>query len=144
MVGAREGELAADDARALAAHLAACPGCRARAADLAATDGLVSEALMAAANARDFAPFVDEVMARVGAAPARRGLAAWVARHRRALAASLVPALAAVAVIVYVRVEEGGRPQQYALLEVASEGDATTILQTSDGPIVLLNEGNGS
>ncbi len=144
MIGAREGELSADDARALEAHLAACPACRARAADLAATDGLVPEALMAAANARDFAPFVDEVMARIGAAPERRGVGAWLARHRRAVVAALVPALAAVAVIVYVRIEEDFRPQQYAQLEVASEGDATTILQTSDGPIVLLNEGNGS
>jgi anti-sigma factor RsiW len=143
MVGAREGELAGDDARALEAHLAACPGCRARAADLAATDGLVSEALLAAANARDFGPFVDQVMARVGAAPERRGLRAWLGRHRRAVAATLAPALAALAVIVYVRLEGGG-PQQYALLEVASEGDATTILQTSDGPIVLLTEENGS
>ncbi len=144
LIGAREGELSRDEARALEAHLGGCAACRARAADLAATDGLVSEALLAAASARDFAPFVDEVMARIGAAPERRGLAAWIARHRRALAATLVPALAAVAVIVYVRIEEGARPQQYALLEVASEGDATTILQTSDGPIVLLNEGNGS
>jgi anti-sigma factor RsiW len=144
MVGAREGELSADEARVLAAHLATCDACRARAADVAATEGLVSEALLAQANARDFAPFVDEVMARIGAgAPGRRGLLAWLGRHRRALAATLAPALAALAVIVYVRLE-GGRPQEIALLEVASEGDATTILQTSDGPIVLLTEENGS
>ncbi len=144
MIGSRPGELAPDEARALEAHLARCDGCRARAADLAATDGLVSEALMAQANARDFAPFVDEVMARIGAAaPERRGVLAWLGRHRRALAASLAPALAALAVIVYVRLE-GSRPQEIALLEVASEGDATTILQTSDGPIVLLVEESGS
>ncbi len=59
------------------------------------------------------------------------------------LAALPAPALAALAVIVYVR-HEGSRPQEIALLEVASEGDATTILQTSDGPIVLLNEESGS
>ncbi len=144
MIGAREGELGADEAKAFEAHLATCATCRALARDATLTDGLVAEALLARANERDFAPFVDEVMARIGAAPQRRGLAAWIARHRRALVASLVPALAAVAVIVYVRIEGGGRPEQYALLEVASEGDATTILQTSDGPIVLLNEGNGS
>ncbi len=143
MAGARAGELAAEDARALELHLAGCAACRARAADLAATEGLVSEALLAAANARDFAPFVDEVMARIGAAPERRGVLAWLGLHRRALAATLAPALAALAVIVYVR-HEGSRPQEIALLEVASEGDATTILQTSDGPIVLLYEGNGS
>ena len=144
MIGSRQGELAPDEARALEAHLATCDACRARAADLAATDGLVSEALMAQANARDFAPFVDEVMARIGAGePERRGVLAWLGRHRRALAASLAPALAALAVIVYVRLE-GSRPQEIALLEVTSEGDATTILQTSDGPIVLLDEETGS
>jgi anti-sigma factor RsiW len=145
MIGSREGELAPDDARALESHLAGCAACRARAADLAATEGLVSEALLAQANARDFAPFVDEVMARIGAgaAPEPRGVLAWLGRHRRALAATLAPALAALAVIVYVR-QEGSRPQEIALLEVASEGDATTILQTSDGPIVLLVEESGS
>jgi anti-sigma factor RsiW len=143
MIGSRPGELAADEARALELHLAACAACSARAADLAATEGLVSEALLARASARDFGPFVDQVMARVGAAPGRRGLLAWIGRHRRALAATLAPALAALAVIVYVRLEGGGR-QEIALLEVASEGDATTILQTSDGPIVLLGEENGS
>ncbi len=144
MIGSRPGELAPEEARALEAHVATCAACRARAADLAATEGLVSEALLAQANARDFAPFVDEVMARIGAgAPERPGLFAWLGRHRRALAATLAPALAALAVIVYVRVE-GSRPQEIALLEVTSEGDATTILQTSDGPIVLLAEENGS
>ena len=44
---------------------------------------------------------------------------------------------------MYVRLE-GSRPQEIALLEVTSEGDATTILQTSDGPIVLLAEESGS
>ncbi len=145
MIGSRPGELAPEEARALEAHVATCAACRARAADLAATEGLVSEALLAQANARDFTPFVDEVMARIGAgAPERRGVLGWIGRHRRrALAAALAPALAALAVIVYVRVE-GSRPQEIALLEVTSEGDATTILQTSDGPIVLLAEENGS
>src|SRR5512144_116939 len=137
MIGSRPGELAPEEARALEAHLAGCAACRARAADLAATEGLVSEALLAQANARDFSPFVDEVMARIGAgaAPGRSGILGWLGRHRRALAATLAPALAALAVIVYVRLE-GSRPQEIALLEVTSEGDATTILQTSDGPIV--------
>jgi anti-sigma factor RsiW len=141
MIGAREGELAPGEAEALAAHLAACAGCRALAADLAATEGLVAEALLARANARDFAPFVDEVMARVRRAE-RRGVSAWLARHRRAAAAALVPALAALALIVYVR-SDGGR-DEIALLELSSEGEVTTVLQTVDGPVVLLEGESGS
>ncbi len=73
MLGAREGELTQDEQRALDAHLEGCADCRATAAELAALDGLVGESLMARANSRDFAPFVDQVMARVGARGPRPG-----------------------------------------------------------------------
>jgi anti-sigma factor RsiW len=135
MIGAREGELAPAEATALAAHLRTCPACAVLAGDVAATEGLVSEALLAAANARDFAPFVDEVMARVARAE-RAGVRGWLGRHRRAAAASLVPVLAALALIVYVRLDGG--PDPIALLELSSEGEVTTVLQTADGPVVLL------
>ncbi len=135
MIGAREGELTPGEAKALDLHVKSCRTCAAMAADASATGGLVSEALLAAANARDFAPFADQVMARVRRAE-RPGLAGWFGRHRRAAAATLVPALAALALIVYVRVD-GGR-ESIALLELTSEGEATTVLQTSDGPVVLL------
>jgi predicted anti-sigma-YlaC factor YlaD len=143
MIGARAGELTAGEAKALEAHLSACSGCRAFARGVAETDGLVGESLLARANARDFAPFVDEVMARIGrAAEPRRGMWSWVTHHRRAAVATLAPVLAALAVIVYVRLD-GGR-SQIAMLELSSEGEATTILQTADGPVVLLTEENGS
>jgi hypothetical protein len=29
------------------------------------------------------------------------------------------------------------------MLELSSEGEATTVLETQDGPVVLLNEENG-
>jgi anti-sigma factor RsiW len=135
MIGARPGELPAEDADAFAAHLLSCPACQATAADFVATDGLVAEGLLAEANARDFAPFVDQVMARVTRAE-RRGVLGWLGRHRRAAVAAVVPALAALAVIVYVRVDGGGDP--IALLELSSEGEVTTVLQTADGPVVLL------
>ncbi len=141
LIGSRESELTPGEAKALAAHLSACRACRAAAADLAATDGLVGESLMARANARDFAPFVDQVMARVGRAE-RPGVAGWLARHRRAAAAGLVPVLAALAVIVYVRLD-GGR-DAIALLELSSEGEVTTVLQTADGPVVLLDAESGT
>lgn len=137
MIGAREGELAPAEARDLEAHLRACAACRALSADAAATEGLVAEALLAAANARDFAPFVDEVMARVDRRE-RAGLRGWLARHRRAAALALAPVLAALAVIVYVRMDGGH--ETVALLELSSEGEVATVLQTLDGPVVLLVE----
>jgi hypothetical protein len=127
------------------------------AADAAATDGMVAEALLRRANARDFSTFADEVMARVDplSSPASRGsgvpgtsraerpgLLAWLRRHRAAAAAGLVPVLAALAVIVYVRLEGG--PGPVAMLELSSEGEATTVLQTADGPVVLLQEDGGT
>jgi anti-sigma factor RsiW len=141
MIGAREDDLSPAEARALAGHLAGCTRCRAIAADLAATDGMVADALLARANARDFSTFADEVMARTGVAE-RPGLLGWLGRHRAAAAASLVPILAALAVIVYVRTEGGQGP--IAMLELSSEGEATTVLQTADGPVVLLQEETGT
>ncbi len=141
MIGAHPGELAPADEAALAAHLATCETCRAIAADAAATEGMISEALLARANARDFSAFVDGVMARVDRAE-RPGLLGWVRRHRRAAAAALVPVVAALAVIVYVRLELGAKGP--AGLELTSEGEATTVLQTSDGPVVLLQEEGGT
>jgi predicted anti-sigma-YlaC factor YlaD len=141
MIGAREGELSAADARALQAHLAACPACAAYARDVAATDGLVAEGLLERAAERDFAPFVDQVMARVDRAE-RRGILGWLGRHRRVAAATLAPVLAALALIVYVRLDGGSRGE-IALFELYSEGEVATILNTMDGPIVLL-DGSGS
>ncbi len=63
-------------------------------------------------------------------------LLAWLRRHRAAAAAGLVPVLAALATIVYLRLEGG--PGPVAMLELSSEGEATTVLQTADGPVVLL------
>lgn len=146
MIGARTGELTPGEGKALEAHLSACAACRGIARDAAVTDGLVGEALMARANARDFAPFVDEVMARVEGRPSESkggwGFWSWLRRHRRGAIATLAPALAALAVIVYVRLES--HRSQIAMLEVSSEGEATTILETQDGPVVLLSEENGS
>jgi anti-sigma factor RsiW len=140
MIGAREGELTPDEARALAAHLEACPSCAAVAADLAATDGLVSEALLARAAQRDFAPFVDQVMDRVyGLAPERAGALGWLRRHWRGLAATALPALAAATVFLYVRLEGADGTGAMALVELHAEG-ATTVLQTADGPVVLLSD----
>lgn len=67
MVGARPGELDDDDARALEAHMATCPGCRARAAGQETLATLLSEALIAEANRRDFSSFADAVMERIHA-----------------------------------------------------------------------------
>jgi anti-sigma factor RsiW len=143
MIGARPGELSADEVKALADHLALCKACEGVAADFAATEGIVAEGLMARANARDFAPFVDQVMARVyGRKRRRAGVLGWFQLHWKATAATLVPALAALALFMYGRFD--GR-SEVALLELSSEGSISTVLQTSDGPVVLLtNDDTGS
>jgi anti-sigma factor RsiW len=147
MIGSREGELSAEDSRELAAHLAECASCSALAAEVAATAGLLSEALLARANARDFGPFVDQVMARVerearGALSAgrARGPAAWLALlrgHWKLFTASAAAVVAAASLFMYVHRDVEPEPEQLASLEVDLEG-GSTVLQTSDGPVVLL------
>lgn len=136
MIGSREGELTEEQALSLAAHLEGCARCQAYVREAQATEGLVAKALLARAAERDFAPFVDQVMARIGdAAPHRGGVLGWLRHHWKGTLAALAPALAAAAVIVYVRLEA---PDQLAMMELSSEGDVTTVLQTTDGPVVLL------
>jgi anti-sigma factor RsiW len=149
MIGARPGELAGEEASALAEHLASCDACQGRLADEEALSGMLSEALMAEANRRDFAAFSDEVLARIptldraGARRAPRGgmlapILGWVQHHRLIAAASaLAPTLAALALIVYL-----GRDTapQGAPMEISSEGRSTMVLETSEGPVVLLGD----
>jgi anti-sigma factor RsiW len=137
MIGSREGELPLAEARALAAHLTACPRCRALAAEAATTGALLREALLARASARDFAPFVDRVMARAERRPLAPFLEALRRRWRIAAAAALgVAVLAAISAFMYVRSDFDGL-ERIASLELYTEG-ASTVLQTSDGPVVLL------
>ena len=138
LIGARQGELTEEEATSLALHLETCARCQAWVKEAAATDGLVGEALLARAAGRDFAPFVDQVMARIGdAEPHRGGVLGWLNHHWKVTLAGLAPALAALAVFLYVRSESDFR-DQVALLEISSEGDIATVLQTKDGPVVLL------
>ena len=145
MIGSRPGELPDDEAAALAAHVAGCDGCRRWAAELASTEWLVSEALTSAAAKRDFAPFVDGVMARVEARrplPLLARLARAVRLHPRlVVGGALAPLLAGLAVVLLLQAG-GGRTDlaDASQLEVSAEGGATTILQSSDGPLVLLDD----
>ena len=143
IIGSREGELSAEDSRALAVHLADCPSCGAMAAEVAATEGLLRDALLAKANARDFGPFVDQIMARVEAPETRRrrprgwtaGLAVLRARWRW-FTLGTIAVVVAVSAFMYVHHEEA-MPEQLAALEIDLEG-GSTVLQTADGPVVLL------
>jgi anti-sigma factor RsiW len=139
MLGSREGELGAEERAALAAHLEGCGACRARLADLAAMEGLVAEGLSRAAARRDFSTFADEVMAQVGR-ESRSGIRAFLRRHRMAVrfATALAPALAAVALIVYLGRSPGGAPD----VDVTSELDVPIVISTTDGPMVLLGDGD--
>lgn len=141
MLGARPGELSDADAAALADHLGACEACQARLADAEALSGMLGDALLAEASRRDFSRFSDEVLARIpayrGSARAGRGgFFDWVRHHRLLSAAgALVPALAALALVVYVgRSQEPEEPA----FQVTAEGRSTTVLETSEGPVVLF------
>jgi len=141
LIGSREGELPAGESTALAGHLAGCEGCRRWASSLAVTEGLVSEALMAVAARRDFAPFAAEVMARIEhrrLGPLAR-LRRSITRHPWfALAGTLAPIGAALLVALYVQ-RGAGHDLATSSLEVNSEG-ATTIIQSNDGPLVLIDD----
>jgi len=143
-IGSREAELTPEARSALEAHLAGCDGCRGWAARLAATEGLVSEALLAAASRRDFAPFVDQVMARIEGerpVPFLERLLGAVRLHPRVVVGSaLAPLLAALALVLYVEYRPGGDLADARMLEVSAVGRATTIIQSSDGPLVLLDD----
>jgi len=143
MLGAREGELAAGERAALAEHLEACAACRGRLADERALDGLLGEALLRAAAGRDFTRFADGVMDRIGGArpSGLRALLAWFRRHRVVAAASaLAPTLAALALIVYFQTRGITAGPLAGDVEVTSEEHTPMVLDTSDGPLILLGD----
>ena len=145
MIGARPGELPEEEARDRAEHRASCEACQARLADEEALAGMLSAALLDEANRRDFSTFSDGVLARIpeyarsGRAPGVLSrLGGWIRHHRLVAAASaLAPALAALALVVYL-----GRSgsTEVASVEISSERGSATVLETSDGPVVLLGD----
>lgn len=144
MLTARPGELTAGDAAALERHVGGCDRCRAERAAFLATEGLLAEGLLAKAAERDFAPFTDAVMARVGRRHTRRGrVFDWVTHHRlRAALSALAPAFAAVALVVYLRGASPDGAQAPHLVVLTTEGEATMVLRTEQGPVVLMTDGD--
>ena len=156
MIGARPDELSPEEETALADHLATCDACQARLADEEALSGMLSAALTAEASRRDFSSFSDEVLARIpeyaaraaAEAPAaplhtRAGVLAhvlsWARQHRlAAAAAALAPTLAAAALILYL--DRSSVAPEPALVDVSAEGRGAMVLETSDGPVVLLGD----
>ena len=142
MIGARPGELNPLEKEAFAEHLAGCAACQARLSDAEALSAVLPEALLAEANRRDFATFSDEVLARIPALAPRRAreghkLGAFLRRHRLLLVSALVPALLALSLLVYFGL---AAPEPAALVDVVAEGRSATVLETSDGPVVLLGD----
>jgi anti-sigma factor RsiW len=141
MLGARPGELSAAEERALQTHLAGCDACQGRLADAVATEGMVAEALLSEAARVDFAPFVEQVMARVERPRGLRGALRWLRRHKVITAlGALAPTLAGLGLIVYLST---GRPEvapQAGEVELVSEGRAPVVLTTDEGPVVLLGD----
>jgi anti-sigma factor RsiW len=138
MIGAREGELTAQERDALAAHLSACEACQARLADERALEGLLGEALLREASRRDFSAFADGVMERIEPHPSRARARRWRRRWALVLGSTLAPALAALGLIMYLRAQ--GPVPQAGDVEVTSEDHVPMVLQTSDGPLVILGD----
>jgi len=152
-LGARPGELSASEEERLHEHLATCEACQGRLADLQATTGMLEEALSRTASRRDFTTFADEVMTRIPASAWKsdarpRGvfgtLKAFFGRHRAiAIASAIAPALAAAA--LYLFIDRSGTPETVPPgVEVVSETLAPVVLDTSDGPVVLVSESDGT
>lgn len=147
LLGSLPGELDPTEEALLGAHLATCEACRARLADVEALSGLVRDGLRGAAAQRDLAGFADGVMARIPAS-AWRGAPAgplgrlrdFLRRHRVLAAASaLAPALAALALYLYIGRTGGTGPSELSV-EVTSEDLAAIVLDTNDGPVILVGE----
>ena len=148
LLGSRPGELDPTEEAILSAHLSTCEPCRARQADLEALSRVVEDGLLGEAARRDFSAFADGVMEAIPAsawrgAPAP-GALGWVRdlfrRHRvLATASALVPALAALALYLYIGRTSGTGPLEFNV-EVTSEDLAPMVLDTSDGPIILVGE----
>lgn len=141
MIGSREGELSPTELAALTEHVAGCDGCRRWATSLAVTEGLVSETLMAVAARRDFTTFSAQVMSRIE--QRRLGPLARLGRAIRlhpwfAVGGALAPIAAALLVALYVT-RGTGHDLANSSLEVDSDG-ATTIIQSNDGPVVLIDD----
>lgn len=141
LLSATERDLPAAEREAALGHLAGCEACQARLADEEVLHSLVGPAVMARANAVDFSNFADQVMARVEGA--RRPFWSRLFARRGTIAALLAPALAAAALIFYVGQGSTGGGDFLADagdVDIESEGHAPTVIQTSDGPVVLLGD----
>jgi len=65
-------------------------------------------------------------------------IVSWARHHRLAAAASaLAPTLAAAALILYF--DRASTPEP-AWVDVSAEGRGTMVLETNDGPVVLLGD----
>jgi anti-sigma factor RsiW len=148
LLGSRPGELDPSEEAALLAHLSTCEACRARQADQEALARVVEDGLLGEAARRDLSAFADGVMARIPASAwqgaATLGLLGRLRelfrRHRvLATASALAPALAALALYLYIGRTTGTGPLEFSV-EVTSEDLAPMVLDTSDGPIILVGE----
>ena len=149
LLGSRPGELDPTEEALLQAHLSTCASCQARHADLRALSALVVDGLLAEAARRDLSGLSDGVMARIPASAWKGAPAGPLARlrdffrrHRMLAAASAAaPALAALALYLYIGRAGVGAPAELSV-QVTSEDLAAVVLETSDGPVILVGEGS--
>src|SRR5919197_410713 len=120
-----DGELSASDRLTVERHLAACPDCTARVADLRAESGLVRLGMEMLADEADFTGFAQKVMARI--TPEKPPLAErWrlafseLFLHQRT---ALIAAAATVAVVVLgaLLLSRSGTPTGYGAERITVE-----------------------
>lgn len=140
-----DGELSPADRLTVERHLAACPDCTARVADLRAESGLVRVGMEMLAEEADFTGFAQRVMARI--TPEKPPLVErWrlafteLVLHQRT---ALVAAAATVAVVVLgVLLLARGGPTGYGAERITVEN--VRVDESADVAPVVLNTDDGN
>jgi anti-sigma factor RsiW len=141
-----DGELSPGDRLNVERHLAACPDCTGRVADLRAESGLVRLGMEMLAEEADFTGFAQKVMARI--TPEKPPLVEqWrlafseLFFHQRS---ALVAAAATVAVVVLgvLLLTRGGTPTGYGAERITVEN--VQVDESADVAPVVLNTDDGN
>ena len=141
-----DGELSPADRLTVERHLAACPDCTARVADLRAESGLVRLGMEMLADEADFTGFAQRVMARITPEKPplmerwRLAVTELFLHQRTALVAAA--ATVAVAVLGVLLVTRSGAPTGYSAERITVEN--VRVDESADVSPVVLNTDDGN